>query len=173
MKNIAVCLGLISSIFHFTATLLPAAEQKITFNTEKIEYKSGTSSKRCQDICSRRSGPEAKSLLSEGWKIVTSSPKEVIGEQYWYTPCNGCQPHGCTCIGTEYILQKDDPAPKAETSNSEVDDLDKNKRIELPAPNVETPINARDLKRENELLKQEIRLLKQENENLKNQMKSK
>ena len=104
MKETALCLALISSILLFTATLLQAAEQKIIFNTEKIEYKSGTSSKRCQDICSRRSGPDAKSLLSEGWKIVTSSPKEVIGEHYWYTPCNGCEPHGCTCIGTEYTL---------------------------------------------------------------------
>jgi hypothetical protein len=174
MKETPLCLALISSIILFTATLLQAAEQKIIFNTEKIEYKSGTSSKKCQDICSRRSGPDAKSLLSEGWKIVSSSPKEVIGEYYWYTPCNGCEPHGCTCFGTEYILRKDDPAPKVETPNSELDALDKNKRTGLHAPIIETSSNELDLlKRENELLKQEIRLLKQENENLKNQIDSK
>jgi hypothetical protein len=173
MKKTALCLALISSILLFTATLLQAAEQKIIFNTEKIEYKSGTSSKKCQDTCSRKSGPDAKSLLSEGWEIVTSTPKEVIGEYYWYTPCNGCEPHGCTCIGTEYILQKDGPAPKVETSNSEIDALDKNKRTGLHAPKVETSNNELDLlKKENELLKQEITLLKQENENLKNQIKS-
>ena len=173
MKKTALCLALVSSILLFTATL-QAAEQKIIFNTEKIEYKSGTSSKKCQDICSRRSGPDAKSLLSEGWKIVTSSPKEVIGEHYWYTPCNGCEPHGCTCIGTEYILQKDDPAPKVETPTREVDAQDRNKRTGLHAPKVETSNNELDLlKKENALLKQEITLLKQENENLKNQIKSK
>ncbi len=174
MKKTALCLALISSILLFTATLLQAAEQKIIFNTEKIEHKSGTNSKKCQDICSRKSDPDAKSLLSEGWKIVTSSPKEVVGEYYWYTPCRGCEPHGCTCIGTEYILQKDYPAPKVETPNREVDAQDKNKRTELHAPKVETSNNELDLlKKENELLKQEITLLKQENENLKNQIKSK
>jgi len=197
MKKTAVCLALISSILLFTATLLQAAEQNIIFNTEKIEYKSGTSSKKCQDICSRKSGPDAKSLISGGWKIVNSSPKEVIGEHYWYTPCNGCEPHGCTCIGTEYILQKDTPAPKVGTSISELDALDKNQRTGLHAPKVETPnreVEALDknkrtglhtpqvetsnneldlLKKENELLKQENTLLKQENENLKNQIKSK
>jgi len=125
-------------------------------------------------MCSRRSDPDAKSLLSEGWKIVTSSPKEVIGEYYWYTPCNGCQPHGCTCIGTKYILQKDGPAPKVEISNSEGAALDKNKRTGLHSPKVETPNNELELlKKENESLKQEITLLKQEIENLKNQIKSK
>jgi len=174
MKKTAVCLALISSILLFTATLLQAAEQKIIFNTEKIEYKSVTSSKKCQDICSRKSGPDAKSLISGGWKIVNSSPKEVIGEHYWYTPCNGCEPHGCTCIGTEYILQKDVPAPKVETTSNEPDAPDKNKRTGVQAPKVETSNSELDLlKKENELLKQENTLLKQENENLKNQIDSK
>jgi len=174
MKKTALSFALISSILLLTATFLQAAEQKIIFNTEKIEYKSGTSSKKCQDTCSRRSDPDAKSLRSEGWKIATSSPKEVIGEHYWYTPCNGCQPHGCTCIGTEYVLQKDGPIPKVETPNSEADALDKNKRTGLHAPKAETLNKELDLlKKENELLKQEISLLKQENKNLKNQIKSK
>ena len=174
MKEAALCFALISSILLCTATFLQAAEQKIIFNTEKIKHESGTSSKRCQDICSRRSGPDAKSLLSGGWKIVSSSPKEVIGEGYWYAPCNGCEPHGCTCIGTEYILQKDEPAPKVEASNSGLEALDKNKRTGLQAPKVETSNNELDhLKKENELLKQEITYLKQENENLRNQIKSK
>ena len=196
MKKTALCLACISSILLFTASLLHAAEQKITFNTEKTEHKSGTNSKKCQDICSRKSGPDAKSLLSEGWKIVTSSPKEVVGEHYWYTPCRGCEPHGCTCIGTEYTLQRDTPARKVETPNHEVDTLDKNKRTEVQVPKVETSnseLDAQDknkqtvlhapkvessnneidlLKKENELLKQENTLLKQEIESLKNQLKS-
>ena len=152
MKKTAACLTLISLVLLFTATLVQAAEQKIIFNTERIEYKSGTGPKKCQDMCSKRSGPDAKSFLSDGWKIVTSSPKKEIAEQYWYVPCNTCEPHGCTCIGTEYILQKDDTVvPKVETSNSELEPL----------------------KNEYDLLKQEIKILKQEIEDLKNQIKSK
>jgi hypothetical protein len=174
MKKIAVCLAHISTILLFSATLLHAAEQKIIFNAERIKYESGTAAKQCQDKCSRRSAPDAQSLFSEGWKIVSSSPKEVIAENYWYTPCNTCQPHGCTCIGTEYILQRDVPAPRAETSNNEPDAPDKDRRTGLYAPNVETSINELDLlKKKNELLMKEIRSLKQENDKLKNQLRSK
>jgi hypothetical protein len=173
MKKTAVSLAHISSILLFTATLLQAAEQKIIFNAERIKYESGTAAKQCQNKCSRRSGPDAQSLLSEGWKIVSSSPKEIIGENYWYTPCNNCQPHGCTCIGTEYILQRDASAPRAEASSNEPDAPDKDRRTGLYTPNVETSINELDLlKKKNELLMKEIRSLKQENEALKNQLRS-
>jgi hypothetical protein len=59
----------------------------------------------------------------------------------------------CTCIGTQYVLHKDDPAstPKPET----------------PSKNEEL------LKKENNLLKKENDLLKQENETLKAQFKPK
>jgi hypothetical protein len=172
MKKTAACLAHISSILLFTATFLHAAEQKIIFNTERIKYESGTAAKMCQDKCTRKSGPDAKSLLAEGWKIVSSSPKEVIAETYKYTPCNTCSPHGCTCLGTEYILQRDAPAPKVETLNHEPVVLDKNKQTGLQAPKVESSNNELDLlKKEIELLKQENTLLKQQNENLKNQIK--
>jgi hypothetical protein len=174
MKKTSLSLACISSILLFTATLLHAAEQKIIFNAERIKFESGTTAKQCQDKCSRRSGPDAQSFLSEGWKIVSSSPKEVIAENYWYTPCNTCQPHGCTCIGTEYILQRDAQVRRAETSNNEPEAPDKNKRTELHTPNAETSINELDLlKKKNELLMKEIRSLKQENEKLKNQLRSK
>ena len=150
MKKTAVCLAFIASVFLFTAAHVLAAEQKIIFNTESIEYKPGTGAKRCQAMCSKRSGPDITSQLSEGWKIVSSSPKIVIGEQYRYVPCPTCEPHGCTCIGTEYLLQKDVTAPKEETTNNELAPL----------------VNEKDL------LKQEIILLKQEIEKLKNQIKS-
>lgn len=151
MKKTAACLAFISSVLLFTATFVSAAEQKIVFTTESIEYKSGTGPKRCQDICSKKSGPDVTALLSEGWKIVDTSHKKIIGEQYRYVPCPTCSPHGCTCIGTEYILEKDVTAVKIETSNNEVDQL----------------------KNEKDLLREEIILLKQEIENLKNQLKSK
>jgi hypothetical protein len=174
MKKTAGCLAHISTILLFSATLLHAAEQKIIFNAERIKFESGTAAKQCQDKCSRKSGPDVQSLLSEGWKIVSSAPKEIIGENYWYTPCNTCQPHGCTCIGTEFILQRDVPARRVETSNNEPDALDNNNRSERYAPNVETSINELDLlKKKNELLLKEIRSLKQENENLQKQLRSK
>ena len=146
MKKTMACLALL-----LTATLSHAAEQKIIFNAESVRYKSGTDN--CQEICGRKSDPPAESFMKDGWKIISSGQKEIIGSEYWYTPCSTCEPHGCTCIGTQYVLQKDDPAPlpKVETSNKEV---------EL-------------LKKENDLLKQEISLLKQENKKLKSKPKSK
>ncbi len=112
-------------------------------------------------------------FLSEGWKIVSSSPKEVTGEQYWYVPCNTCKPHGCICIGTEHILQKDEPAPKIETKSNVFDTPGKDNRTVLQPVKVETSENALDLlKKENDLLKQENALLKQENETLRSQLKS-
>jgi hypothetical protein len=172
MKKAALCFGCISSILLFTTTLVHAAEKKIVFNAESIKYESGTGSERCLDKCSRRSGPDAKSLLSEGWKIVSSSPKKVIGEQYWYVPCNTCKPHGCICIGTEYILQKDEPALKIETISNVPDAPDKDNRTVLQPVNVETMENELErLKKEYELLKQENEALKQEIETIRNQMK--
>ncbi len=174
MKKTAACLAGISSIFLFSTTLLHAAEKKVIFNTESMKYESDTGAERCQDKCGRRSAPDVKSLLSDGWKIVSSSSKEVIAEQYWYVPCNTCQPHGCICIGTEYVLARDERSTKVETTHKEFDSLDKNKQTGFDRPKVETSKNELDfLKKENELLKQENTLLRQENENLKNQLKSK
>jgi hypothetical protein len=55
-----------------------------------------------------------------------------------------CQPHGRVCIGTEYILQKDEPAPKVETASNELDDLVKNKPTVLPRPKAESSNNGLD-----------------------------
>ncbi|MGA7826611.1 MAG: hypothetical protein WCA04_03065 [Geobacteraceae bacterium] len=173
MKKTAVRLASISLFLLFTATLVHAAEQKILFNAESVKFESGTGSERCRDKCNRKSGPDAKLFLSEGWKIVSSSPKEVTGEQYWYVPCNTCRPHGCICIGTEYILQKDEPDPKIETKSNVFDTPGKDNRTVLQPVKVVTSENALDLlKKENDLLKQENALLKQENETLRSQLKS-
>jgi hypothetical protein len=151
MKIAATCLALLSS--HLICTAAPpvqAAERKTVFNTERIEYKSGTGPEKCRDKCSKRSGPDAKALLSEGWNIVNTSPKKVVAEEYWYVPCGSCEPHGCTCIGTEYTLQRNAPPPKAAPSDDERDTL----------------------KKENEALKRENSLLKLENERLRRQLTS-
>ncbi len=173
MKKTALSLACIASILLFTTAPVHAAEKKVLFNTESIKHESGTGAEWCQQKCSRKSGTDVKSLLSEGRKIVGSTAKEVIGEQYWYVPCNTCSPHGCICIGTEYILEKDGPAQQIEAKSTAVEAPVKNALTVLPPQKVETSINELDLlKKENDLLKQENAVLKQENEALRNQLRS-
>jgi hypothetical protein len=184
MKKTALSLACISSIILLSTTPVHAAEKKTIFTTESIKYESGTGSERCQDKCGRRSGPDVKSLVSGGWKIIGSSPKEVVGERYWYVPCNTCKPHGCVCIGTEYILEKAEPEQRIETKSNAVEPPAREIRtVDIPpskenqgvviSPKVETPKNEPDfLRKENELLKQENALLRQENETLRNQIRS-
>ena len=173
MKKFSVFFVIFFAVLLCLASLVQAAEQKSIFNTESIEYKSGTGSKRCQEKCTRKSGPDIQSLLSEGWKIVSSSRKKVVEEEYWYVPCNTCEPHGCNCIGTEYVLQKDEPAPIADKTVATADTRDNNQQSEVSAPKGESSITELErLKNESVLLKQEISELKQEIEKLKNQIKS-
>jgi hypothetical protein len=82
------------------------AEQKLVFAVSSIKYKSGTSTYSCESKCKELSSSINDEIAAE-WRIVASSPKELIAMEYWETPnCNVCQPHGCTCIGTEYVLEK-------------------------------------------------------------------
>lgn len=174
MNKTALSLACVSLILLCPLTSVHAVEKKIIFNTESIKYESGTGSERCRAQCDRKSGPDAKSFLSEGWKIVSSSAKEIIGEHYSYTPCNTCLPHGCICIGKEYVLQKDEPAPKIETRSNLIDVPGKNNGTELHSLDVETSKNELDLlKKEIGLLKQENALLKKEIETLRYQLGSK
>ena len=138
-------------IFSFFATNISlAADQKIIFNVESISYKSGTGADDCQYACERYDrDPPLNELRAQGWRIISSSPKEVIGRDYRYFEYLDSKPHGCTCKGTQYVLQKDDPKPDVSIQNEEF------------------------LKKENELLKRENELLKQENENLKDKLKLK
>ncbi|HET6420788.1 MAG TPA: hypothetical protein VFG19_11560 [Geobacteraceae bacterium] len=174
MKKTALCITCVTSVLVFAMTPVHAAGKKTVFNTESIKYKSGTGAERCQDKCSRRSGPDVKSLLSEGWKIVSSTSKAVIAEQYWYAPCNNCEPHECICMGTEYILQKDEPASKIVETKSEISVASgKDNRTVMSPTEVEPSKNELDLlKKENELLKQENASLKKEIETLRNQLSS-
>ena len=138
----------------FVASLSHAAEQKILFKADSIKYRSGTGESVCQERCDRRS-KDINALISNGWRIVSSSPKDVIAAEYAYVSCSTCKPLGCTCVGTEYVLQKDDPPTPT------------------PEPKIEAPNKEMELlKKEIELLKQEISLVRQENENLKDQLKT-
>lgn len=173
MKKNALCLAIISTFFLVSPNPLNAAEKKIIFNAERVKFESGTGVERCRDKCGRRSDPDVKSFLSEGWKIVGSSPKQVTAEHYRYTPCPTCLPHECICFGTEYVLQKGEPAPVIESKSTASGAPDKEKRAVLHPTSVEPPMSELELlKKENDILKQENALLKKEIDTLRKQLKS-
>lgn len=174
MKKSVLRFAGISAILLLAVPLLHAVEQKTVFNTESLDYKGGTGAERCREKCGRKSGPEVTSLVSEGWKIVGSSPGKVVAEQYWYTPCGSCQPHGCVCIGTEYRLQRDSPPPKADPPKHEACGVDAYRRADVRQPKAEAVAGELDLlRKENESLKREMGALRQEIENLKKRLGSK
>lgn len=139
----------------FVSNVVMAAEQKIVFVVDYFKLRgSKTTAEKCERSCSVKFNTgKLEPLTSTGWKIVSSTSKEAICVDDWAVAPGYPLTLGCSGIGTQYVLQKDDPIlePKAEVPNKEV---------EL-------------LKKETELLKQEIALLKQENENLKAQLKPK
>lgn len=139
------------TVGSFISNIALAAEQKILFNYDHVKFKGYTV---CDIYCGQKyTDPPVSNMIKEGWKIVSSSPKEAIGKD---TRIIGDETFSCSCVGTQYVLQKDDtPVPFADPKKESA-----NKEVEL-------------LKKEIELLKQENNLIKQENENLKEQMKSK
>jgi hypothetical protein len=173
MHNTVLRLACLCSVLLFSTAPVSAAEKKTVFNTESLKYESGTGVERCRDKCGRRSGTDVQALLAQGWNIVSSAPKEVIAEQYRYVPCNTCKPHGCVCIGTEYVLQRDEPAPGTEAKSNAGAVPAKDVPVVVQPVGTATATNELDLlKKENDSLKRENVFLKQENEDLKNQLKS-
>ncbi len=173
MKNVAFRCVCISLILLFAKTPLHAVEQKTVFNTESMKYEAGTGSERCRDKCGRMSGTEVRFLLSQEWTIVSSITKEITAEQYWYVPCNTCLPHGCICIGTEYVLRRDVTSPRIEAKSEVIDSPGKDTRAVVQPLKAETSKNELDLiKKEIDLMKQENALLRQEIETLKSQLRS-
>jgi hypothetical protein len=159
-------------IILFSTTNLLAWEQKTTFNTETIKFESGTGQVRCQDRCMRKSGPGVESLLSQGWRIISSTPKEITGEDYYFIPSNASNPRGCTCIGTEYVLERDQPAQRAESADTGPYPPYQAPQTGITANGAVPQINENELlRKKNELLLKEIMTLRRENENLRNQLR--
>lgn len=105
------------------------AEQKIVFSMESIKTR-GYTSEGCVGICSKKYAEiPLEQLTANGWKILSVSPKELIGK----TDEDKDFPATCTCIGNQYLLQKED-------NDSNL----LKKEIEL-------------LKKENEMLKTELK----------------
>lgn len=138
----------------FVTNVSFAAEKKVLFNWNSFGYKSGISASECSSQCKRKyNDPPLEVMLSQGWRIVNKSPKEAIAIYSEYTS----ETWKCTCKGTQYVLQKDDIAPK---STSKALSNKQNTNEEL-------------LKNENQSLKRENDSLKQEIKNLKDQLKLK
>lgn len=126
----------------FISNSIQAAEQKIIFSLETVSSKRNLNHV-CQQVCTNPSLSTLKSenveeMLNKGWRIVTSQPKEV-------PELDGT----CSCNGTQYVLQKDDPEDVKSDLSSQKEQL---------------------LVKENALLKQQVDLLKQENGSLKAQL---
>lgn len=86
-----------TAIIVFIASILIVgcdSKQKIVYQVSSIEYSRSTGSNSCNKDCGMVSD-NLQTYLSEGWQVVTSSPKSH--------PMNGSY---CTCIGTEYVLKK-------------------------------------------------------------------
>lgn len=71
-------------------------KQEIIFEVQSVSYENQNSiwSPEIQQACIILS-KELKGYLNDGWRVVTSSPKEKL-----VTDNKG------TCIGTEYVLEK-------------------------------------------------------------------
>lgn len=154
--NIRILLICVLVVSFSIANSSFAAEQKMLFNVESISYKQDEGKYSCQNAClTKYNDPPLEEMLKQGWRIISSSPKEAIGSEYKSFPptrySSGTY-YGCTCKGTQYVLQKDDPTPA---------------RPAAPSPNEKL------LTKENELLKREIALLKKENAHLKEKLNQK
>ncbi len=173
MMRTARSLFALSLIILFPTTNLLAWEQKTTFNTENIKFESGTGKVRCQDRCMRKSGPGVETFLSQGWRIISSAPKEITGEDYYFIPSNASNPRGCTCIGTEYVLERDQPAQRAESADTgPYPPPYQAPQTGVIASGTVSQINENDLlRKKNELLLKEIMTLRRENEDLRNQLR--
>lgn len=98
----------------FVTNISSATEQRMLFNVESISYKEDTGATICQISCTTKyDDPPLEKMLTEGWRIVSSSPKEAIGQDYWGGKYGRAyRAYGCTCKGTQYVLQKDDPGSR-------------------------------------------------------------
>ena len=147
----------------FVANISNASEQRRIFNPESYRYEGSTGTNSCKSSCERESGIPIDSMISSGWRIVSSSPQEVIAQRYdrWnggiFPGAGYMAPHsyGCTCVGTQYVIEKIEEVPPADPK---VETL--NKELDL-------------LKRENAVLKQQITWLEKESGELKTKLKKK
>lgn len=128
-----------------TATMFAGnvnAEQAFVFKLDSIRVRPERKADACQIQCSFTDSlvpyslPPLEERLKLGWKVVSTTAKTILAQ--------GNSDYTCTCVGTEYVLQKEEQAAPVPQGAGEA-----------------------LLKKEIELLQKEISLLKQENELLK------
>jgi len=91
---------IISSIVLFQGHCSRISKPKtqiVVFCADRISYRMGSAGK-CSLACSRYAC-RVETYLRNGWRIVTSAPKEYIVEPFYGF-------YGCKCIGIEYVLEK-------------------------------------------------------------------
>lgn len=158
--RIQLSAAVVLAVSIFIANSSLALDQKILFCYETGRYASNTPKEICESACEETSHCGGlNSLLSEGWAITSQTSKEVIAidwksERRFGIPFN----QGCSCIGTQYVLRKEDKSTSANTEASvkEMDLLKKENEL---------------LKKENDLLKNENKSLREENDKLKAKLK--
>jgi hypothetical protein len=88
MKKLLIITIVLLSVFSFSCK----KEQKVIFVADSISFKSGYSF-YCQEDCKKVS-ESLEDYLNDGWKITSSIQK------------NKNIDNTCTCIGSEYIIEK-------------------------------------------------------------------
>lgn len=79
-------------------------QQKIVYTVDSMKYKNEFLTQlACEKACNNASD-SVQSYLSDGWRIVASSPKQMPGLMAFESSVTS---DGCTCIGTEYVLEKE------------------------------------------------------------------
>jgi hypothetical protein len=89
-RNFFVALLILSSLSACSK------KQEVIFEAKSISYRQGNSYMKSdmESECAQLS-KELSSYLKDGWRVVTSSPKEVPVAR-----------NTGTCVGTEYIVEK-------------------------------------------------------------------
>ena len=131
MRKSFLCLVIVGLIFMVMPNIA-AAEQELLFCSQSTQYGNLTGASRCQEMCGKYKC-DLKAQLSSGWKIVSSSPKEEITEKWEEIDTRAAAQafmdpkmatvgqYGCTCKGTEYVLEKAEDKPPAKKSKSKKD----------------------------------------------------
>jgi hypothetical protein len=122
----------IVGLIFMLASNMAAAEQELLFCSQSTQYGNLTGASRCQEMCGKYTC-DLKARLSSGWKIVTSSPKEEIAEKWEEIDTRAAAKafmgpkmatvgqYGCTCKGTEYVLEQAEDKPPAKKYKSKKD----------------------------------------------------
>jgi len=118
-------LAIISLIFVLVPNIAVAeSKQETIFCVEFVSFGKLTGESKCNDLCSKYSRCEKETRLSgrSGRKILSSETKKIVKEEWQYMDTRGIRridptvplqigQFGCTCNGTEYVLEEPENKP--------------------------------------------------------------